>query len=476
MRPCHSKLLLALAITGSFCQSHAANSARHTPTVELIRSVEPAVVAIFSDEGEGRIGSGSGSVIHEDGFILTNDHVVKERGLVILPGRRPVPYRVIGRLAEKDLAIVKIETDEPMKTIQLGRSHDLMSGEPILVAGNPGGRGIVFSSGIVSSPNVMSGSLLALISSQLTGDTRDRFIQFDAASNRGNSGGPLINAEGRQIGVVSAKNYAEENINFAIPADRFRAFAGRIIAPEERFNSWTGIQVDTFGPLPTIIRVKPESPAQHAQLKSGDFIQSVDGKPIRNGIDWLLALVDRKAGEVLELNVMRRGQRLPIELKLAPYPIHEAVSKTGKANGLNCALHYGKFEALPDFAKLKPASTGAVDTLRADALPPRQNDFYALVFDGYIDIPKEGLYRITLRSDDGSRLTLNGRRAIDNDGLHPYQELSALVRVASGLQPIRVEFFEGSGDELLELYIEGEGLEKQLVAPKMFFRDEAPKK
>ena len=312
----------------------ASASPRNTATVRLIENVEPAVVAIFADLGEGRIGSGSGSIIHEDGFILSNDHVVQERGLVLIKDRPPVPYQVVGRLPEKDLAIIKVRTDTPLPTVELGRTHDLKAGEPILVAGNPGGRGIVFSSGIVSSPNVMTGNLLALISSRLKEDTRDRVIQFDAASNRGNSGGPLINAEGRQIGVVSSKNYAEENINYAIPMDRFRSVAKLLLAPEPVFNIHVGMDVDVFGPLPTVVRVTPKSPAARAGFHPGDTVQTADSKTIRHGIDWLLQLIGRKPGDNLRIVALRRGQSTSFKLELGEFPRPATVSKKGKVPGL----------------------------------------------------------------------------------------------------------------------------------------------
>ncbi len=456
----------------TICLTLNAASPRQTATVKLIEHVEPAVVAIFADLGEGRIGSGSGAIIHEDGYILSNHHVVQQRGLVLLKDAPPLPYRVIGSLPEKDLAIVKIKTDKPLPTIPLGRTHDLKAGEPILVAGNPGGRGIVFSCGIVSSPSVIGGNLLALVSSRLTEDTRDRFIQFDAASNRGNSGGPLINAEGRQIGVVSSKNYEEENINYAIPIDRFRELAGRILEPEARYGIHVGMQVDAFGPLPTVVRVEPASPAARAGFEPGDTLQAVNGRDVRHGTDWLLSLIDRKPGDAVEIFALRQGQRTRFKLEVAEFPLPETVAREGRVPGLRYSLLHGEFGRTTALAKSPAVKSGDTNLLDAEAPAGAREDFYGLIFTGYLEVPEKGLYRFTLNSDDGSRLFLGGKILIDNDGRHPEQEFSGLTRLNKGLVPLRVEYFEGYGDAKLELFIQPAGGERRLVGAEMLFRDE----
>ena len=218
MRP-FLTLVTALFFVAPFCFAvPPENSPRVSDTVRIVRKTEPAVVAVFS-QAEGRLSMGSGSVAHKDGYVLTNDHVVAGMGGVVLlrDHQLPLKYEIIGRMPEKDLCLLKVRAPKPLAAIRLGRSNDLMTGEPILCAGNPGGRGIVYSSGIVSSPNFILNAPNALVMRSFSGDVRDRFIQFDAASNLGNSGGPLINALGEQIGVVSNKNPDEENINFAIP-------------------------------------------------------------------------------------------------------------------------------------------------------------------------------------------------------------------------------------------------------------------
>ena len=148
-----------------------------------------------------------------------------------------------------------------------------MTGEPVLCAGNPGGRGVVYSSGIVSSPNFILTAPTALVMRYFSGDVRDRFIQFDAASNLGNSGGPLINALGEQIGVVSSKNPDEENINFAIPIDRVRENLNELFAPEVRRGIFTGITLDPLSQKAEILGVANKSPAGKLGLRPGDVLK-----------------------------------------------------------------------------------------------------------------------------------------------------------------------------------------------------------
>src|ERR1700677_1848493 len=127
-----------------------AESPRENPTGRLIRSLTDGVVAVFSEGKDGTM-AGSGSVIHESGYILTNNHVVENRaGKVLFADGAVLPYVLFGRLTEKDLAIIKVSAEHPCARIPLGRSNDLMAGESVVVMGNPGGRGLVFLRAIPS--------------------------------------------------------------------------------------------------------------------------------------------------------------------------------------------------------------------------------------------------------------------------------------------------------------------------------------
>ncbi|MGK0198176.1 MAG: S1-C subfamily serine protease [Yoonia sp.] len=440
-------------------------SARETPTVRLIRKIQPAVLPIFI-QGERAIGSGTASLIHSGGFMLSNDHVTEGKpGVALLDGKR-VPFRVIGRLPGKDLALLQLRTDSKTPAIRLGRSSDLMAGEPTIAAGNPGGRGIIFSQGIVSAPSIMDGANALMMTYFLSG--RDEYIQFDAASNPGNSGGPLVNALGEQIGIVSSGVLNEENINYAIPMDRVRRLFGHLLPIEVLSDFWTGIEIDTLTKKARIKSVKPGSPAAQAGLKKGDVIGSLEGADLRTGVDWILGLHGHKSGQELKFKLAGKSKR-EVTLKLIPQPLPDVVSRKGKEAGLKFEVYHGKYKILPDFSQLKPEQTGTTKELATESLVEGRSDYFALVFNGYLHIPKTGLYRISLGSDDGSKLFLNGAEFIDNDDNHPLQHLSRMVRLRAGLNAMRLEYFDYTGDAELELLIEGGKFTEPTAIPAIWF-------
>lgn len=453
-------------------------SPRVTRNVKIIREIEDGVVAVFSQDREGKLHSGSGSIIHPAGFVLTNDHVVRDfPGVVLMKEARPLRYETVGRLPEKDLAVLRIKAPEKLTVIPLGHSDDLMTGEPCLCGGNPGGRGIVFTSGIVSSAAIMANAPNALVMSHFAGDVRDRYVQFDAASNPGNSGGPLVNAEGRQIAVVCSRQLEEENINYAIPIDRMRQCAAELIAPEITRDLFAGLTVDCLAQQARVETVAADSPAHAAGIRPGDVLSAVDGAPLRDGIDWLLTLASHRAGDELALRYRRGEEVKDATVKLARYPVEEGIDVKDVEPGLTWKLYTnGKLDALPNFDRLKPSDSGVTAELKTRELSGEQKLHFALRFEGLLKIEKDGLYRLILASDDGSRLDLHGRTIIDNDGPHPRQELGCKVRLGKGCHPLRVDYFEATGDSVLELFLEdAAGKRVKLGAGSFFHRPLADK-
>jgi len=452
---------IAMVLVPLFSQGRAetapaeGQSPRKTPSVDLVRRVEPGVVAVVRQGQAGKPFIGSGSIIHEAGFILTSDYVVQgQPGYVLVKGLAPLPYRVVGRLPDKDLALIKINASQVLQGIPLGRSHDLTAGEPILVGGNPGARGIVFSSGIVSSPALLLDVPNALTSSGFSAEACDRYIQFDAATSLGLSGGPLLNAEGWQIGVVTGRRLTEDGINLAVPADRVRACFRALAAPEERGDIWAGLEVDAMAPNAVITGVEPNGPGARAGLQAGDRIVSLYGRPVRDGLDWIMGLVGRKAGEALVVTFSRENRQQQVTLTLQSYPLFEPVPNDGLSEGLRYGAFHGAYTALPDFTQLEPVNIGIAPGPRATALEGVREADYALFFEGYVEIPKTGVYRMVLGSDGGSRLFLDGHLTVDNGGPHPFQEASGVCRLAAGLHPLQIVYFETTGDPELQFRIE----------------------
>ena len=461
--------LILLASAQPLVAQPPAGSPRRTREVEIIERYGSSVVAIFTEAKNNELHSGSGSVIHRDGYILTNDHVVSDhQGVVLYRDQPPLPFRTIGRLWDKDLALIKVDAAKPLVSVPLGRSHDLAAGEPILVGGNPGGRRVVFSSGIVSSPNVILG-VSALGMSYYPDDVRYRFIQFDAASNPGNSGGPVINAEGQQVGVVFSGIAEEQAINFAIPVDRVHQTLHDLLLPEERGNFWTGIELDFAAT--TVRRVLPKSPAAEAGLLAGDTITALGDSPVADDVAYLVSLVGRKPGERIAVKYLRAGKPAEAALALGAYPMKPAQASAGRKPGLRYRLYHGRFRRCPDFNKLKLAKEGTATTAQITAIPQLPDDDYALLLEGYVEIPETGVWSLTIGSDDGSRLFVDGQLAADNDGPHPMQFAIGRRRLEKGLHPIRIEFFEATGEAELTVTLTRDGASTR-QEPKFFFDGE----
>lgn len=463
----------------------ASDSPRMTKGVELIANVKPAVVAIFTPGKDGGGSTGTGTVIHPAGFILTADHVVTDREGFAIFGLTREHYRVVGRLPEKDLALLKVESSAPRMYVRLGRSNDTMDGEPILVIGNPGGRGLVYSQGIVSAasidpswPNLLAKTFWRSEPAKgevVQSDGRDDYIQFDAASNRGNSGGPLINYDGDLIGIVSQKKFDEQGVSWAVPVDRARRYFDYLVQPEEQEGFWLGVGIDLFSKGAVVKTVEADSPAAKAGLRVGDVITELDDQPLTSGPDWLLLLVGRKPGTSIKLQVSRNSGKQEIEVPLAPYPAPHPVAKDGKVKGLRYEVFRPagseQLKQIPDFASLKPVQTGEVESLSPDAFVQGDKDNYAVVFRGYIDFPAAGQYRLSISSDDGSKLFLNNRLVVENDFTHPESQLSRIARAGAGLNPVRIEYFSSRGGRALKMQMQKVGSPDEPTVEVPFYHD-----
>ena len=469
------KLCMAVVVVGvAGCSARFAEGAspagkpvqrapRRTPLIKLVDRCSRAAVDITGGsrrkDGQWRVAVGSGTIIHEAGYVLTNHHaVVGTRLRVHLSNGKSYPYRSIVRIPDQDLALVKFDPDEPLEPAPLGRTHDLMLGESIVVVGNPMGLRHSVSTGIVSGLDRVSPTPGAFLKG---------VIQTNAAITGGNSGGPLFNGLGEMIGVVASTKLGMQSVSFAIAIDTVRKVLPERLAVEERYGIRLGLAVDTFGPA-RVTAVEAGSPAAKAGVRVGDVIRRVGKIRVDDGIHFHLALIERKAGEVLPIRLRRGDEVLTVSVTLAEIPGRPPVEVPGLVNGLHYTVYKGNWSKLPDFDKLEPAGAGRTEKFSA-SVSKELKDQFGLKFTGYVEAPTDGVYAFYTASDDGSRLYIGDKLIVDNDGLHGVVEMKGSIRLKAGKHPITVTYFEAGGGEVLKVSYEGPKVGKQEIPPAALF-------
>ncbi len=299
---------------------------RITPIVEVIRRTRPAVVSIQTNPasgaprtlemlfrgGRGGGASGSGAVLFEDGYIVTNFHVVsgvaQDQGRIVVrfdPADDPEPYeaRLISFVEEEDLALIKIDGAKPFPTIPLCASDPIL-GETVIAIGNPFGQSHTVSTGIISGLHR---------DIQASGRVFQNLIQTDASINPGNSGGPLLNVNGEIIGLNTAMNVAAENIGFAIPVDRIRRVLKDELLSISKARTWLGYALEPEGVV--VREVWPDGPAAAAGLQSGDRLLSFNGKEVEDRQGYQLARLAVEPGADVSVAIERGRKRLELQVK-----------------------------------------------------------------------------------------------------------------------------------------------------------------
>lgn len=323
-------LVTCLGLTITIPSAHASN--RETPLVRAIKSVRPAVVNIHSQKvvtsqentQPGRMsGMGTGVVVDERGYIVTNYHVIEDVSSirVTLVDGSTYPAEVVARDPETDLALLHIEPLSALPVMPFGRSDDLMHGETVVAIGNAFGYEHTITQGIISELH----RNVRLSASQ---EYRD-LIQTDASINPGNSGGPLINIDGQMIGLNVAIRAGAQGIGFAIPVDDVKRILGKLMSVRKLRGTWHGIVLmDAPGGIRVVVnQVEPGSPAQKAGLQPGDQLVSVDGKQIQYSFDIERALLDKTPRDAVAVRVVRNENEQEIKVSLASAPGTEMVAR-----------------------------------------------------------------------------------------------------------------------------------------------------
>jgi Do/DeqQ family serine protease len=271
-------------------------------------------------------GLGSGVIVSPEGYILTNNHVIEGAAeiQVTLSDSRRAAAQVIGTDPDTDLAILRINLDR-LPVITLGNSDTAQVGDRVLAIGNPFGVGQTVTSGIVS----------ALGRNQLGINTFENFIQTDAAINPGNSGGALVDVNGHLIGINTAiysRSGGNMGIGFAIPVSTARQVLEGIVRDGQVTRGWVGIEpmaltpelAETFGLKSTegvvVTAVLQNGPAANAGLRPGDLLVKVANQPVTNVGELLTQIAALMPGKSVKLEVMRRNQRLTLEVTPAQRP------------------------------------------------------------------------------------------------------------------------------------------------------------
>ncbi len=307
---------------------------------EAVEASAPAVVNIYTGLGPavdlGDFGVepaasslGSGVIVSEAGYVLTNEHLVRGAGpiQVALNDGRIARAHLVGSDPDTDLALLQLDLS-PVPVIRLGRSDRVRTGDVVLAIGNPFGIGQTVTQGIVSATG----------RSQLGLSLFENFIQTDAPINPGNSGGALVNVAGELIGVNTAMFYSgtdreSEGIGFAIPVDLARGVMGQLIEHGRVLRGWLGVHASPIRPAQAadfglsegqsgvlLSSVMPHGPASRAGLRAGDVVLSLDDRPVVTPHQALTHVAGLAPGSLVRVQAQREGIPFEVEARVAERP------------------------------------------------------------------------------------------------------------------------------------------------------------
>ncbi|MDE7548071.1 Do family serine endopeptidase [Acetobacter fabarum] len=353
--------------------------------VELVKQVKPAVVSITSmirsDAVEGEGGGmgmgggpfpfpfpfqmmpqpskqliearGSGFVISADGYVVTNNHVVKgaTKVTVTLDDGTTLPAKVVGRDGKTDLALLKVTTTQKLPFIELGESDDVQPGEWVIAVGNPYGLGGTVTAGIVSARG-----------RDINEGPYDNFIQVDAPINRGNSGGPLFTQDGKVVGVntaiLSPSGGGSIGIGFAIPSDTVRSVVDQLRKTGHVVRGYLGVNAQVISPvmasalnLPAsavagappagalVASVSQDSPAEKAGLRAEDAITDFNGQKIATPHDLAVRVAAVAPGTQVTIGFVRAGKAQTVTAKIGN--LASAAGDAGKTASAAGGQHLG---------------------------------------------------------------------------------------------------------------------------------------
>jgi serine protease Do len=283
-------------------------------------------------QGPRKVGLGSGFIIDAKGFIVTNNHVIDgaDEISVSLKSGRKLEARVVGTDPKTDLALLKVSAAGDLPIVEWGASEDMRVGDWVITIGNPFGVGQTVTTGIISARhrNIGAGPF-------------DDFLQIDAPINRGNSGGPAFNTEGRVVGVNTAifsPSGGNVGIGFAIPSLMAKNIIADLRENGAVARGWLGVHIQEVTPElaesldldapggALVSRVSPNSPALRGGIERGDVILGVDRRPVKALRDLPRIIAAIKAGERVEMKILRGGRKMSLTMRIGAQPKAELAS------------------------------------------------------------------------------------------------------------------------------------------------------
>jgi serine protease Do len=274
---------------------------------------------------------GSGFIVGEDGYIVTNNHVVDDADdiTVTLKNGKEYPATVVGKDENTDIALIKIEPDEPLKVAEMGDSDALEVGDWVVAIGSPFGYEQTITAGIISAKGRV-----------INAGPYDDFLQTDASINPGNSGGPLIDMNGQVIGINTAIVDIGTGIGFAIPINMAKGVVAQLKNNGSVTRGWLGVSIqdleeglaeyygvkDKKGAF--VANVTEGDPADKAGIQANDVIVTVNGEKIEDSRDLTRVIADIPVGDIAKIEVIRNGKTKKFKVEIGKRTDTVATSRT----------------------------------------------------------------------------------------------------------------------------------------------------
>ncbi len=312
-------------------QEADAQRRRRTPAVEVFEKWKDSVVYVTgpvfpiggSNSGGAKLEEffdlsgmrkpeqsvGTGFVVHESGYIVTNAHAAEriiDHQVVLSDGKKHAA-ELVASIRDEDLALLKVDANRPLPAVKLARSGDLLIGETVIVIANPYGLMYTCTTGVVSAVGRQTNLL------DVEGVTLKDMIQTDAGINPGSSGGPWFNVLGEVVGLTASMKRDSQNIGFAVSVASLRKLLPQMLNVERRSGIVTGLTLPADGPC-RVNAVEPESPAAAAGIQVGDVMVKLADQPVPTVADFHLALIGRRPEHALLVEVLRDQESISLSL------------------------------------------------------------------------------------------------------------------------------------------------------------------